>query len=130
MYAILHYLYRDASNWKTFGEVAFANPEGKTEADVTALIRATLEGGEFFVAESLELPTLYHDRDDPEWADQAHGYHEFASMKIVEKVEPGIKRDDRTMTEMLKAFLAESEKNWPVIRDLEAEFGRQDGGTA
>ena len=30
MYAILHYLYRDASNWKTFGEVAFANPDEKT----------------------------------------------------------------------------------------------------
>ena len=130
MYMILHYLYRDASNWKTFGEVAFANPEGKTATEIMSLIRAMLEDDEFFIAESLELPTLYHDRNDPEWADQAHGYHEFASIAIVEKVEPGIKCDDRTMTEILKVFLAESEKNWPVVRDLEAEFGGHDGGAA
>ena len=120
-YAILHYMYRDASNWKTFGEIAFANPNGKAEAEITDAIRSILEGGEFFVAESLELPTLYHDRDDPKWADQAHGYHEIASIEIMENVEPGIKLDDRTMTEMLKAFRVEGEKNWPVVRDLDAE---------
>ena len=121
MYAILHYLYRDASNWKTFGEVAFPNPDGKTAEETTDLLRAMFKDGEFFVAESLEIPTLYHDRDDPKWADQAHGYHEFASIEIVEKVEPGIKLDDRTVTEMLKAFRAEGEKNWHIVRDLDAE---------
>jgi len=121
MYAILHYLYRDASNWKTFGEVAFPNPDCKTAEETTHLLRATLEGGEFFVAESLELPTLYHDRDDSEWADQAHGYHEFVSIEIVAEPEPGIERDDRTIMEVLKTFLAESEKDWPIVRDLEAE---------
>ena len=121
MYAILHYLYRDASNWKTFGEVAFANPAGMTEAEITDAIRSTLEGGEFFVAESLELCTLYHDRDDPKWADQAHGYHEFERIEIVEKVYPGIKLDDRSIVEMLKLFQAESKKNWPIVRNLDAE---------
>ena len=121
MYAILHYLYRDASNWKTFGEVAFPNPDGKTAEEITDLLRAMLKDGEFFVAESLEIPTLYHDRDDPKWADQAHGYHEFLSIEIVAEPEPGIERDDRTIMEVLKTFLTESEKNWHIVRDLDAE---------
>ncbi|MBT7071357.1 MAG: hypothetical protein HN975_10775 [Anaerolineae bacterium] len=121
MYAILHYLYRDASNWKTFGEVAFANPDEKTADEISAAICVTLEGGEFFVAESLELPTLYHDRDDPSWADQAHGYHEFERIEIVAEPEPGIKHDNRTISQLIEAFTAESEKNWPLVRDLDAE---------
>lgn len=120
-YAILHYLYRDAANWKTFGAVAFPNPGEKTAGEITAALRATLEGGEFFVAESLELPTLYHDQGDPNWADQAHGYHEFEQVELDAEPRSGIKRDERTITELLEAFTTESEKDWGIVRDLNAE---------
>lgn len=129
-YAILHYLYRDASNWKTFGAIAFPNPSEKTAEEISAVIRDMLESDDFFVAESVGIPTLYHDIGDPNWADQAHGYHEFEQIEIVEKIETGIKCDDRTITEILRTFRTESEKNWPVVRDLEAEFGRHAGGAA
>ncbi len=120
-YAILHYLYRDAANWKTFGAVAFPNPDEKTVDEITAAIRATLEGGEFFIAESVDMPTLYHDASDPNWADQAHGYHEFEQVELVYKPRSGIKRDERTITELLEAFRVESEKGWGIVRNLEAE---------
>ena len=120
-YAILHYLYRDASNWKTFGAVAFANPGEKTAEEITAAIRDTLEGGEFFIAESTGLPTLYHDLNDTNWADQAHGYHEFEQVELADQPRSGIKRDERPIDQLIEAFAAESAKDWGIVRDLDAE---------
>lgn len=122
-YAILYYLYRDAANRKTYGEIAFPNPKGLTEAEIEGAIRKTLDGGEFFVAESLGLPTLYHDSYDPKHKDEAHGYHEFIILGVEPELPEGVTLDERNIHEMLKAFLAESEKDWPVVRDLDAEFG-------
>ena len=38
---LFEYLYRDASNWKQYGQAVFTNMGGMTLADVEAQIRAT-----------------------------------------------------------------------------------------
>jgi len=48
---IFEYLYRDASNWKQYGQTVFTNIGKIPLADVEAQIRASLHDGEWFKAE-------------------------------------------------------------------------------
>jgi hypothetical protein len=71
---LFEYLYRDASNWKQYGQAVFTNTSGTPLADIEAQIRASLHDGEWFKAETVDLETQYlgdHDTDDD------HPWHEF-----------------------------------------------------
>lgn len=53
---VFEYLYRDASNFKAWGELLL---EGElSEAEIDRLC-ARFDGGEFFIAEQIGVPTLY-----------------------------------------------------------------------
>lgn len=52
------YLYRDASNYKAFGVLLL---EGKASNSHRAKIIEVLDGGEFFIAEQVGVPTLYEE---------------------------------------------------------------------
>lgn len=77
-FSIFDYLYRDASNYKSWGSLLL---EGRaTEADLELLL-ARLESGEFFIAEQVGIPPLYAElwqfsdgptEDDHVW----HTFHE------------------------------------------------------
>lgn len=70
------YLYRDASNYKAFGHVLL---EGVLSVAEREEIIARLEGGEFFIAEQIGVPTLYEmlyeSTGGPTASD--HCWHEF-----------------------------------------------------
>ena len=71
---LFEYLYRDASNWKQYGQAVFTNIGEIPLADIEAQIRATLHDGEWFIAEMVDLETCFigdHDTDDD------HPWHEF-----------------------------------------------------
>lgn len=82
------YSYRDAGNFKAFGSVWL---EGVLDAGQQAALKAALEGGEFFIAEQLKIPTLYEGlcrwssgaptRDD-------HCWHAFVRMREHANVPP------------------------------------------
>jgi len=77
-FSIFDYLYRDASNYKSWGSLLL---EGRaTEADIE-LLRARLESGEFFIAEQVGIPPLYAElwqfSDGPTENDHVwHTFHE------------------------------------------------------
>ena len=72
VHILLDYLYRDASNFKSFGSVEIR--DGLSEAERSEL-HSCLESGEFFIAEQVGLPPLYRQlekyggdgRDDHSW---------------------------------------------------------------
>jgi len=71
MNVIFEYLYRDAGNFKNWGEVIFSN---RNNLDVYYLekdIRKSILDGEFFNASKVNLPNLrfqnYIDKLDLEW---------------------------------------------------------------
>lgn len=75
-------MYRDAGNFKAFGELLL---EGLlSEAEVVKL-RSRFESGEFFIAEQLGIPTLYEqlwkECDCGPSADMDHVYHEFIQVR-------------------------------------------------
>jgi len=78
--SIFEYLYRDASNFKSWGSVLL---EGKVDASVLARVKSRFDSEEFFVAEQLGLPALYEElwtfSDGPTDAD--HVWHTFYALR-------------------------------------------------
>ena len=73
MNILFEYLYRDAGNFKNWGEVIFSNKSNIPLAEIETEIRTNLIDGQFFVAEEVGVPTLYFD----ERTEDDHGWHEF-----------------------------------------------------
>lgn len=72
------YLYRDAGNFKNWGEIVFSNPEHLGSEAITDLARVSLINRTFFVAANARVPDLhfadYHAELDHGW----HEMHAFA----------------------------------------------------
>jgi hypothetical protein len=68
----LEYLYRDASNYKRWGEVVFA---GEPTAALRERFTSALHEGEWFIAEQVRLPNVF--LDDFPINDDDHCWHEF-----------------------------------------------------
>lgn len=73
----LSYLYRDAGNYKQFGDIVFNNPENFTLDEINAKLKSLLIDGEYFVATQWQIPTLYTFPFDEELD---HTWHEFESL--------------------------------------------------
>ena len=72
------YLYRDAGNFKNWGEVVFSNKENKDAEILEARARQKLIDGEYFVVAIANVPSL-NFKEYVESLD--HGWHEFGSFK-------------------------------------------------
>ena len=60
------YLYRDASNYKLYGQVVFGNPENFALEEIRNRINAHLIDGEFFEAKKWSVPELKFENYLPE----------------------------------------------------------------
>ena len=82
MNVCFNYLYRDAGNYKNWGEVIFTN---KTDIELNLLelqIRDILIDGEFFIAEKVDLKKLKF----PEYIEELdHDWHEYYSVENTEE---------------------------------------------
>lgn len=75
----INYLYRDAGNYKEFGEIIFTNQDLKSLDEIELAIRKNLIEGEFFIPEKWNVPRLSFEDYSPELD---HDYHEFESIEI------------------------------------------------
>lgn len=71
------YLYRDAGNYKNYGEVVLANPDDLSLGEIETLIRSKLIDGLWFCADQFGLPDL-HFGDWDNGLD--HAWHEFEAV--------------------------------------------------
>jgi hypothetical protein len=75
------YLYRDAGNFKNWGEVVFSNPHNINSSLVATMAKKVLIDQAYFVATKADVPDL-HFREHDEQLD--HGWHEFHSCQPTE----------------------------------------------
>lgn len=75
-----NYLYRDAGNYKEFGEIVFTNKNSKTLQEVELAIRNNLIEGEFFIPEKWNIPRLSFENYSSELD---HDYHDFESVELI-----------------------------------------------
>jgi len=96
------YLYRDASNWKNWGEIIVSG----WRHDVEERLKKTLDYGKFFIADQVNIPQKFFATID----DDDHCWHEFHSLEKTDQEA----NDSRTIDELLTAFekVAQSEMGW------------------
>lgn len=76
MNTVFKYLYRDASNYKEWGEVVFSG----VADDPNATIVRSLDSGEFFIAHQIRIPEVF-PKTRPHYSDD-HCWHEFESVEV------------------------------------------------
>lgn len=85
-FCIFEYMYRDAGNWKTFGQLLMhGNCDG-----MQAMLEGCLEWASQFVAEQVDVPPLHekHFSDCGEGSsDLDHAFHEFIRLRPATKEE-------------------------------------------
>jgi len=72
------YLYRDAGNFKNWGEIVFRNNKNLDVESLERRIRSVLIDSEFFVAEKLSVPSLRFEEHIEALDHGWHEYHTFA----------------------------------------------------
>lgn len=78
-YCVFEYIYRDASNYKAWGEILLLGIPSKNDIEI---LRTSLELGEYFVAEQIGIPTLYQELWEFGGPNQDdHALHEFVALR-------------------------------------------------
>lgn len=79
-FSVFEYLYRDAANWKTYGEALLT---GCWSPSLVARIEAALDGDRLFVAEEVGLPALQAPHAATYGGDPRldHAFHEFVQLR-------------------------------------------------
>ncbi len=103
VYSVFEYLYRDASNYKSWGSVLLTGVA--TPLEIQDLTRC-LEDSSFFVAEQVRVPALYvalyalsggQTEDD-------HAFHEFVALRAATQKEVAAFPVWGAVEDLLRAF--------------------------
>jgi hypothetical protein len=76
----LSYLYRDASNYKKFHQIVFANPCKRSLAEIQTIMRSNLIDECWFIAKDWQLPDM-HFKEYPGDTETDHEWHELESVE-------------------------------------------------
>jgi hypothetical protein len=74
MAIVFEYLYRDAGNFKNWGEACFKNEQGLSLDEIETRIQEGLIDGMYFSAEKVGLPTLYFEERSEQLDHEWHEY--------------------------------------------------------
>ncbi|MGV8894101.1 MAG: hypothetical protein ACOH2K_14390 [Burkholderiaceae bacterium] len=77
------YLYRDAGNFKNFGEIVFTNPHNLPLEELFAKLKLALLDEMFFDAFAVGVPDRFFDDYDEELD---HEWHEFECLEEVDSL--------------------------------------------
>ena len=110
------YLYRDGSNFKSWGAVIFSNPEKMTANEIEIkLIRDFLPDKQF-IARQISIPEKFLFADG-KFTKYDHCYHEFDSVEICQ--ENHTDESERSITEFLKEVELASKQGWKAFDILD-----------
>lgn len=105
---VIEYLYRDASNYKAWGEILLSGVPSQN--DIAAL-RACLESDTYFVAEQVGIPALYQalwEFGGPNCDD--HALHEFVALRAASEDERKFLPLFGALSSFIKTFQAVTKK--------------------
>ena len=110
-YHVFEYLYRDANNFKAFGQLLLS---GNISEEYITGLTSCLDYGEYFVAEQVNIPTLYSHlwkySNGPTLAD--HAFHEFSTLRAATKEEVlSLKLWGKT-SHLLEVFRIANKQSW------------------
>lgn len=110
------YLYRDASNYKAWGEVVFDNADDLPLEEVETRLRKAFEVDGIFVAHQVHIPEIFLYADGS-LTEADHCFHEFSRVEFSE--EPPSDKDSRTIKAFVKQVELESLRGWEAFNPAE-----------
>jgi hypothetical protein len=105
----LHYLYRDGSNYKKWGEIIFCGTDRVSIESVTKGLRDAFLPDGIFVAHQVRIPEVFLASDDYLTSDD-HCYHEFDSVE--ETSDSPTDPCGRSIREFMSEVATEADRGW------------------
>ena len=104
-----NYLYRDAGNYKKWGDVTFSNSEKMTAEEVSSRLRKAFDSGSLFIAAQIKIPEVFLF---PEWdlSLDDHCFHEFVSVELSDESTSDQRR--RSIKSFVEEVESESKRGW------------------
>lgn len=118
------YLYRDASNFKKWNHIVFANSKGLPIHFIFDQITRAMLGG-LFIADQIRLPEQFIYNSEPLNPDD-HCFHEFSKIEETD-TEPN-DPFHRTIEDFINELLRAQEEGWQVFDPWERCYERQLSG--
>ena len=116
-YYVMEYLYRDANNFKAFGQILLS---GNIDEDYVSQIQSSLDFGEYFVAEQVNVPVLYSQlwqySNGPTIAD--HAYHELSGFHRGDEHEIESIALWGKASDLLDSFRLASQQSWDCSQSI------------
>lgn len=111
----LRYLYRDASNYKNWGELIFANPDRLLARAVEKSLKNALLGDGLFIAHQIRVPDVFLAPRYPVTPDD-HCFHEFHSVWVTS--EHSTDKFGRSALAFVKEVEEQSRHGWRIFDPL------------
>ena len=114
-YVKFNYLYRDAGNIKSWGELIFSNPDGLNLKEIDRQLRMKFIQEILFIAHQIDIPEvfLYTEQN---LNDDDHCFHEYDSVEIVEHFSSNT--EIRSIKQFLKQIDFASTSGWQAFNPL------------
>ncbi|HET7142373.1 MAG TPA: hypothetical protein VFI68_00010 [Anaerolineales bacterium] len=111
-----NYLYRDGSNYKSWGEVIFSNPENLTVTEIEEKFLHAFLPDKQFIASQISIPEKFLFMGG-KFTRYDHCYHEFDCVEVCQ--EDSNDSLARTITDFLRAVEMASKHGWKAFDILE-----------
>lgn len=120
---VFEYLYRDAANYKAWGEILLLGVPSKNDI---AILRASLDSDTYFVAEQVGIPAVYKELWDLSGGPTSddHALHEFVELRAATEEERKSLPLFGEWTNLLKMFQAVTEWNYSLSPNSGSCFWR------
>ena len=98
-----NYLYRDASNYKTFNSIIFPNPQNIPLQELEEKITQNLIDHQYFMASKINIPEIFLS-DEYGLSEDDHAWHEFEDIEMTDEIpNDKFKRNIHEFVENLKS---------------------------
>ena len=110
-----NYLYRDAGNYKSWGEIIFSNPDDLNLEEIDRRLRLGFDQEILFVAHQINVPEvfLYAEQN---LNDDDHCFHEYDSVEVIELCDS--ETDKRSIKQFLEQVDFASTSGWEVFNPM------------
>ena len=110
------YLYRDGANYKSWGEVVFANPDQLTLDEIEDRLSDAFLPDKLFIASQISIPEKFLFLSG-KFTNYDHCYHEFNNLEFCQEYPTD--HLNRSITDFLKDVDTASKQGWIVFDILE-----------
>ena len=111
-----NYLYRDASNYKKWADIVFANPYHLSLSAASRAIRNVLWPEDLFVANQIRVPEVFLFAKGDISSDD-HCFHEYYGVE--KSAQTPSDKYGRTASEFVAEIITEAKNGWRVFDPLE-----------